>query len=119
MSKQIKVWGETRHVFDIGGVYRTRGGWLAKVIWRDRENPTVCGGFIQYAIHRPGDWRKDVGPVAHDQYGEVCLPQGVALPPTFEGHPADLLPGLLEDGLKLWGPGLPERWEEEPVVEGG
>lgn len=74
--------------FEVGKEYRTRGGWKARVIWA----PTgiVIGRVNVYAIHKPGDVQESC-PVLHDGDGRAEATLAVYNPPTYGGHPADLM----------------------------
>lgn len=68
-------------------MYYTRGGWVATVIW---INGNTC-----YVIHNPKT-AYETGPVLHDKstgYAIYVTFAGnlIAPPPTFKGHPADLV----------------------------
>ena len=66
-----------------GDEIRTRGGWLARVLWVDRKNQIYC-------LHQPGT-AGEYGPVFHEPDGTARPMFGVMSPPTYGDHPADLV----------------------------
>lgn len=71
---------------ELGKIYKTHGGWDAKVIWVTR------GSLGCFVIHKPGDAQESF-PVAHDAVTGKALPAFVVGgPPTYDGdQPADLI----------------------------
>lgn len=73
----------------IGKTYKTRGGWDAVVIWGVSRNIVYpARGF--YAIHKPYT-DKESGPIFHGDSGEAKVTFAVNDPPTYDGHPADII----------------------------
>ncbi len=77
-----------------GKRYKTRGGWLAECIF-DGVDHSYCihfvpGGILEKKSFRiPGD---DVScPIWHGYDGEAGCIMGVHEPPTYYGHPADIV----------------------------
>ena len=69
---------------EVSKTYRTRGGWLAQVIWRKG------GGGWYYVIHKPGT-EEETGPIQHDDWGQAVAVFSVSEPPVYDQHPADLV----------------------------
>jgi hypothetical protein len=71
---------------ELGKIYKTRGGWDAKVIWISSTN-LAC-----YVIHQPGTLQESV-PISHNKMtGESVAALSVAPPPIYgRQQPADLI----------------------------
>lgn len=71
--------------FEVGVLYRTRGGWKAKVIAISKNCPRM------YAIHKP-DEEEETGPILHDSItGRAMDEFSMHPPPAFGQHPADII----------------------------
>lgn len=71
--------------FEKDGIYPTRGGWPALIIWiRPRDT-------MMWAIHAPGSNQESL-PVIHNAVNGTAIPSfSIGAPPTLTGHPADIL----------------------------
>jgi len=70
----------------IGKVYKTVGGWDAKIIWICSNDPQT--GF--YAIHKPKTPDESV-PIYHWSDGSAHSSFSVNEPPRYGSHPADIV----------------------------
>jgi hypothetical protein len=75
---------------EVGRDCMTRGGWKARIIWIAWHlyPGRKLSGY--YAVHMP-DHPDESAPVLHGPGGAVALPDVPGMPPTYEGHPADIL----------------------------
>ncbi len=68
-----------------GKYFNTRGGRIAKIIYVSKETKQCC------AIHSPGT-KFENGPIFHELETGYALPLfSLLTPPTYTGHPADLI----------------------------
>lgn len=95
----------------VGLDYKTRGGWVARVIWQftrlqsEEEGSITIAGKDQgretsfVVIHRPHTLMEHLA--FHDLGGRAVTSFSVQEPPVFEvGHPADLVELIISHDQK-------------------
>jgi hypothetical protein len=84
---------------ELGELYRTRGGWTARIIWIFKFDPTgEPDQSVVLAIHRPGEISYE-RIVHHKLNGKAAGGDfTVNAPPVYDvGHPADLIELMLPE----------------------
>lgn len=80
--------------FQVGHTYKTKGGWPALVVWKERK-PIEDGvasyriGHLIWAVHKP-ETKDETPPIGHDAEGRASAILSVYEPPVYGEHPADL-----------------------------
>ena len=87
-----------------GKRYKTRGGWEAEVIW------VLANNGYGYAMHfRSPEVRGDSlylsdnvedGPYYHSDKGKALTLFSIHEPPSYHGHPADIVEELTKNRLR-------------------
>ena len=82
-------------VVTAGRLYRTRGGWPARVIWVSERHRRA------FAIHKPGTFDESIV-ITHVSSGAAIPDFAVNNPPVYDvGHPADIMDYWEEETLKV------------------
>jgi len=78
--------------FEVGKVYKTYGGWKAKIIWEiyNCDNFEWEGNARYYVIHKPTE-QFESAVIVHKKDGKAVSTLSVSEPPQYETNlPADL-----------------------------